>query len=123
MLEVSLFDQAFAHHPECSVHGKTPKRIKWVRSHLKWDGVTVLTDEMLTESMVLDHLHSRVTVGWLLEPREYKPQNYDKAERLLPRLDLLLTHDQMLIEKYPEKVQRVPFGGCWIQESNFGIYP
>src|SRR3990172_2213904 len=79
---INLFDAAFAHNA-CSVHGKTSRHIEYVRSHLKWDGVTLITDAMLCDSRVLDHLESRVTIGWLLEPREYVPGYYAAAERLL----------------------------------------
>lgn len=120
MITVNLFDSAFS-HLSCSVHGKTAKRIQYVRSRLRWDGITLLTDDMLCRSRTLDHLKSRITIGWLLEPRDYKPGNYRIAESLLPRLDLLLTHDQALIGKYPDKVRFVPFGGCWIPEADWGI--
>lgn len=119
MLTVNLWDTAFA-HLTCSVHGKTAKRIRYVRNRSTWDGITLLTDDSLT-AHTLDNLRSRITIGWLLEPREYKPGNYETAARLLPRLDLLLTHDQRLLNTYPEKCRRVPFGGCWIPEAKWGM--
>ena len=125
MLTVNLFDSAFAHlgPSGCSVHGKIAKRIQYVRSNLRWDGITILTDAMLCDSRTLDFLKSRVTIGWLLEPREYKPENYARAEVLLPRLDLLLTHDQRLLDSYPDKCRFTPFAGCWIPESHWGLHP
>jgi hypothetical protein len=119
MLTVNLWDNAFR-HSVCSVHGKTPKRLKYVRFRAIWDGITLVTDDCLTVN-VLDDIRSRVTIGWLLEPRAYKPDNYTRAESLLPRLDMLLTHDVELIANYPEKVRFVPFGGSWIQK--IGIRP
>src|SRR3990172_1622684 len=104
---VNLFDAAFS-HLSCSVHGKVSRHIEYVRSRLKWDGVTLITDAMLTDSRVLDHLESRITIGWLLEPREYQTGRYQKAPRLLDRLDLLLTHDAGLLEGYPDKCRFVP---------------
>lgn len=119
MLTVNLWDTAFA-HLTCSVHSKTAKRIRYVRSRSTWDGITLITDDSLT-AHTLDSLRSRITIGWLLEPREYKPGNYERAASLLPRLDMLLTHDQRLLDSYPDKVRRVPFGGCWIPEAQWGM--
>lgn len=123
MLTVNLFDSAFSHNPGSSVHGKTAKRIRYVRSNLTWDGITILTDAMLCESAALKHLKSRITIGWLLEPREYRWESYDRVRGFLPKLDLLLTHDQRLLDTYPDKCRFVPFGGCWIKEKNFGLHP
>lgn len=122
MLTVNLFDEAFA-HLTCSVHGKTAKRIQYVRSRLTWDGITLITDSMLHSPYLLKALKSRITIGWLLEPREYKPENYTRAAAVLPWLDLLLTHDEGLLAAYPDKCRFVPFGGCWIREENFGLHP
>jgi len=134
MLTVNLFDEAFR-HLTCSVHGKTAKHIEYVRDEQTWDGITILTDSYL-EKWYLGSavLKSRKTIGWLLEPREYAPQNYDGAERCLEpgtsslvsyadQLDLLLTHDQTLLNLYPEKAVFVPFGGCWIQSDNIRMWP
>lgn len=122
MLTVNLFDTAFS-HLSCSVHGKTAKRIRYVRSNLTWDGITLLTDDMLCNSRTLEVLKSRVKIGWLLEPRDYKPENYQRVIGKLDRLDLLLTHDQRLLDAYPDKARFAPFGGCWIQEENFRLHP
>jgi hypothetical protein len=81
--------------------------------------VTLLTDDMLCQSRALEVLESRYIMGWLLECREYRGTNYQRAEELLPQLDLLLTHDADLLERFPEKCRFVPFGGSWISEPGF----
>jgi Glycosyltransferase family 10 (fucosyltransferase) C-term len=121
---INLFDAAFAHNlggGGSSVHGKTAKHVQYVRHKMRWDGVTLLTDDMLCQSRALEILESKVTIGWLLECREYRPTNYLIAESVLPELDMLLTHDAELLEKYPNKVRFVPFGGSWV--SRIGLRP
>lgn len=119
---VNLFDAAFAHHPASSVHGKKSKHITWTRNKLNWPGVTVITDDMLCQSRVLDVLESKVKIGWLMECREYRPDNYRRAEALLDKIDLLLTHDADLLGRFPEKCRFVPFGGVWIARENWGMH-
>jgi hypothetical protein len=115
---INVFDQAFAHNlggAGSSVHGKTARHVQYVRNRLTWQGVTLITDGLLCNSNVLSVLESKVTIGWLLECREYRPKNYLIAESLLPELDMLLTHDAGLLEKHPEKTRFVPFGGSWVK--------
>jgi hypothetical protein len=124
MMTCNLFDSAFSHNlggAGSSVHGKTARRVQYVRNRLRWDGVTLITDDLLCNSNVLSVLESKVTIGWLLECREYRPKNYLIAESLLPELDMLLTHDAGLLEKYPEKTRFVPFGGSWV--TSIGMRP
>jgi Glycosyltransferase family 10 (fucosyltransferase) C-term len=118
---VNLWDAAFSHNPGSSVHGKTAKHVQYVRHKMRWDGVTLLTDDMLCQSRALEILESKVTIGWLLECREYRPTNYLIAKSVLPELDMLLTHDAELLEKYPGKARFVPFGGSWV--TRIGLRP
>lgn len=123
MITVNLWDEAFRHNPGSSVHGKTARHIRYVRDRQVWPGVTLFTDvHLAARSVMTAVVNSPVKVGWLLEPREYKPELYESAVKHMPRLNLLLTHDQELIDRYPDKVRFVPFGGCWIQEANIGLH-
>lgn len=121
MLTCNLHDVAFQHLQGSSVHGKTAKRIQWERAKMEWGGVTVFTDAMLTETNLPKMVKSRVKVGWLMEPREYRPQSYERALKVLDAIDLLLTHDQALIDARPDKVRFVPFGGCWVPEADWSL--
>lgn len=118
-MKVNLFDRAFAHVP-FSVPGRTSKHIQWVRDQPKWDGVTIVTDQMLLSGMPFQ---SRITIGWLLEGRAYGKVYYDSIPHLIHKLDLLLTHDAALLQAYPEKARFVPFGGCWIPDDKWGMHP
>lgn len=122
MITVNLLDAAFAHLTGSSVHGKVAKHIRYERGHMKWDGITLITDAMLTDSNVLNVLDSKYKIGWLLESRDYCPERYRRAVDIADRLDALLTHDQGLLDALPGNARYVPFGGCWINEANYGLW-
>lgn len=114
---INLFDAAFAHNLDgegSSVHGKRPRRFEYIRGRMKWQGITIFTDDMLCRYDAPRLVKSAYKIGWLLECREYKPDNYRRAEELLPCIDMLLTHDAGLLERHPDKCRFVPFGGSWI---------
>jgi glycosyl transferase family 10 (putative fucosyltransferase) len=123
-LKVNLFDHAFSHVPY-SVPGRTSRYIQWVRGRMVWDGVTVITDNHLRyyKTLFPDRLQLRPLIGWLLEGRGYAPGNYEAIPSVIDRLDLLMTHDQGLLDRYPEKARFVPFGGCWIADKEWPELP
>jgi hypothetical protein len=120
-VRVNLWDAAFAHVP-FSVPGRVSKHIEWVRGRPTWDGITVVTDDFLANGHILDVLKSTVTIGWLLETRACRPQNYHCIQWAIDKLDFLFTHDAALLAEYPAKARFVPFGGCWIPDDQWGMY-
>ena len=56
-----------------------------------------------------------------METREVYPKRYDEFETYMNNFDYILTHDKDLLNKFPNKTKFVPFGGCWIKDSNFKI--
>jgi hypothetical protein len=123
-MKVNLFDHAFSHVPY-SVPGRTSRYIQWVRGRMVWDGVTVITDNHLRyyKTLFPDRLQLKPLIGWLLEGRGYARGNYDAIPAVIDRLDLLMTHDQELLDRYPEKARFVPFGGCWIADKDWPELP
>lgn len=118
LITANLHDLAFLHLPDCSVHGKSPQHIKWVRGKMNWSGVTVFTDTLLSESDLPRTVNSTHKVGWLMEPIEYRTRQYAVALDRLDTLDLLLTHDLEWIEAHPhDKIRWVPFGGSWVKNA------
>ena len=116
---VNLFDNSFRHLP-ISVHGKTSDCIEYVRDNLSWDGVTIFTDGFIstpTASMV----DCPVKIGWLLESRSLIPKVYDSLDYFIDQYDLVLTHDPILLRKYPFKTKKSIFGGCWVEQSSYGL--
>jgi len=126
---VLLFDNAFGHTPlGYSVPGRKSKYIEWVRvpsreAFYKEPNVAVVTDQFLQHIDAIRAVYSGPLVGWLLESRAYGGANYDAIPLVIDRLDLLLTHDDQLLRRYPEKARFVPFGGCWIPDEKWGMHP
>jgi hypothetical protein len=118
---INLFDNAFRHLPN-SVHGKISKSIEFVRDKEEWDGVTLFTDDYISTPAA-----SLVTcphkIGWILECRTLIPQVYDNLSNFINQYDFVLTHDKQLLEEFPDKTKKVIFGGCWVEEESYKIYP
>ena len=60
---------------------------------------------------------SQVKVAMLHEPRGINQAGFAAAEKFLPALDLLLTHDPDLLDSYPQKTQRYPVGGYFLLKT------
>lgn len=126
-MTVNIFDQAFAHSSKengrySMVHGKTPTKVAYVARQAKHDGITLFTDEFLTNP-VAQFVDSPLKLGWLLETREVFPDRYNNFENYKDKFNYILTHDSQLLEKYPEKTIKTIFGGSWINTKNYGMHP
>ena len=120
-MKVALHDTAFQ-HVAYSVPGRVSRHIEWVRFTRDASLPAVITDDMLRPH-ILERVFGSKRIGWLLEGRAYGARNYAAIPSVIDSLDLLLTHDAYLLEQYPQKARFVPFGGCWIPDSEWGIKP
>jgi hypothetical protein len=125
-MEVNLIDNAFRHlaHPSgrySHVHGKISKHISYVRDVTDYKGITLFTDEFLLTDAP-SHISSKYKIGWLMESREIFPQGYINFESYKDNYDFILTHDPLLLEKYPNNTKFYPIGGCWISEGSYGLH-
>jgi len=124
-LEVNLFDNAFSHltHPSgrySHVHKKISKHVTYVRNKMDYEGITLFTDDyLLTNASSL--VKSKYKIGWLMEAREMNPIHYDHFELYMNNYDFILTHDPTLLNMYPNKTRYYPIGGCWINDSGYGL--
>jgi hypothetical protein len=59
----------------------------------------------------------------LIETREVTSFGYDSFERYKDGYDFVMTHDQELLDKYPDKAKFTIFGGSWIKTNNYGLHP
>ena len=118
---INLFDNAFRHLPN-SVHGKISKRIEFVRDMEEWDGVTLFTDDYISTpaASVVSCPHK---IGWILECRTLIPQVYENLSKFINQYDFVVTHDKQLLEEFPDKTKKAIFGGCWVEEASYKIYP
>ena len=126
-IEIGLFDNAFGHLTKengrySSVHNKIPKHIKFGRDYVYFNGITLFTDSYLDSNHSI-FVVGKHKIGWLLETREVDTRRYDNFENYMNNLDFILTHDQELLDKYPDKTKFTIFGGTWINTNNYGMHP
>lgn len=119
-LKLNLFDENFR-HIKYSVPNRESENIEWVRDQGEWEGTTIFTDEHIYKTA--PYIRSDKKIGWLLEPREYKPQGYDNFKYVLNNIDFCFTYDRQLLEQFPEKTKFIPFGGLWIKDENIKLHP
>jgi len=77
-----------------------PKYVKYVRNQTNWDGITYFTDKQLH---LAPSVQSTYKVAILFEPRELFPQIYKTIQLFEQFYDLILTYDNELLKKDPNK--------------------
>lgn len=117
MITVNLLDNTFRHDVG-AVAGKPPTKIQYVRDRARWDGVTLFTGGCTSPEYVR-RVQSDYKVGWLHEPRCYRPDAYENLD--WEGLDLVLTHYEPFLER--QKAELVPSCGVWIPRDRWGMRP
>lgn len=118
LLTVNLFDDAFR-HDVCSVAGKTPRYIQYVRDQFDWPGITLFTDGYVVNGQA-ERVNSKYKIGWLHEPECLHPENYQNIP--VNSFDLIFTYYQPLLDQGPPFVF-APYGGVWIPREHWGLKP
>ena len=124
-ITINLFDKAYGHLSKpngrySSVHGKVSKHCRFTRNNLNFEGINLFTDEFLITQETTQILGQKI--GWLLETREVCPERYEKFSSYKDKFDYVLTHDEKLLKEYPDNTKFIPFGGCWVKDSNFDLH-
>lgn len=117
MLTVNLFDETFR-HAECSVAGKTPRHVNYVRDRLEWDGITLFTDGHLRRPVV-DEVRCPRKIGWLHEPPCLHPEDYQDI--LVEKFETVLTYHAPLLALPGYRF--APYGGVWLPRDEWGLRP
>lgn len=115
---VNFFDQNISHaksYNDALEAGRQSKTIKYIFMQQNWDGITVFTDNMIGEHY---HVKSKYKVAWIMEPRAFSPNVYSTIENNLQYFDLVLSYDEQLLIKYPEKVKFMPADGLFIDTKS-----
>lgn len=96
--------------------------IEYVRPPvLKWDGISVFTDNFLTNIDLLKNLDSKWKIAWLIEPPQIFSHSYENIEKVEEFYNYIFTYDERLIRK-SSKYKKLNFGACWITPENAKIY-
>lgn len=125
-IKINLFDNACRHLSKdngrySTVYNKISKHIIFERDLEVYNGITLFTDEYLTNGTAKNTSSDR-KIGWLMETREVYPLRYEQFEDYMDDFEFILTHDKELLNKYPTRTKLVPFGGCWIKNNNFHVF-
>lgn len=111
MIEVNLFDSIFQHTEDIvgvytSTYLYPPKNIKWKKSHMKYDGITVFTDGHILDPIV-DKVESKLKVAWLFEPPAIHPWLYDSIVSVEDKFDYILTFEKNLLNRGPKYIKYI----------------
>ena len=116
---INLYDGNFF-GTSSSVPHRAPEGFKWNKQTQNWNGLTVFTDSNIRIS---PQINSTKKVFWVMEPRPvwrtYDPEleffhlTFDLED---PALCGIITHDQPMLDKYPDKTFKSIVGGCWVHD-------
>ena len=119
-MKINIFDSCFS-HLTYSIPNRNSEYIKYERNKLIYKGITIFTDNYLSNPIVRLVI-SKYKIAWILEPRSIHPHVYRKIIELDKWYDFVLTHDKSLLDHNPEKYKFCPVGGCWITDENCRIH-
>lgn len=121
MIEVGLFDHLFEgfNNVARGTIDVVPSNIKFSRNTHK--EITVFTDDDLE---LVSQSTAKINVAWLVESPDYKQRAYQSItkKKLYQRFDRIYTFDKELLKKDARFVF-LPFGGCWIEDQDWKVYP
>jgi hypothetical protein len=125
--EVNLVGNTLSHlvkpnNRYSSIPNKISSYLKLLTNQTRFDGISIFQDDVI-ETEAYKHIESKYKIGWLLETKEVYPQRYNNFENYKDNYDFILTHNQELLDKYPNNTKFIPFGGCWVRDYNFKVYP
>lgn len=121
-MEIYLQDSAFA-HCEFSNNPMPPKqftdKVTWNRTDdYTDDDVVVWTDIDIPKSLK----RKGKNIAWLLEGLGHQPHVYQFVIENADSFEAIWTHDTEMIKHFTNAVF-LPFGGCWIDDFDWGIHP
>ena len=99
-----------------------PKYVKYVRDQQNWDGITYFTDKQLHQAA---NITSKYKVAFLFEPREFMPSIYKTIKVYESLYDCILTYDEELLQRDPQKyffscadMPSIDLENCKMHEKN-----
>lgn len=116
-MKINLFDTNKGPAPFFNNHWPI-EGIEYVGPYMKWDGITVFTDEMCLSSLV-DQVESKYKIAWSVESPVIKPELFNKIKEIENKFNYIYTYNP---EKNNPKHKQSYFGSCWIPKSFCKIY-
>jgi len=101
---------------------RSPEFIDYVAFKKNWNGISFYIDKYISKEN-LDHCNSPINVAILMEPVHHHKFNFFKnLEGILDRFDLILTHNDDILKKYPDKAVYCIAGAPIIESSRIGMH-
>ena len=122
MLDINV-SHASSHSEANSICGggapRLPENVEYVWGKTNWEGVSIFTDKRLH---LVNSVNSKLKVAWLMEPRLYDTQAYELVTHLESSFDLILTHDESLLNRKTFNYKFLPSETNIIEDSSIKIY-
>ncbi|MBF0227515.1 MAG: hypothetical protein HQK76_18875 [Desulfobacterales bacterium] len=106
---LNLIDLSFA-HDKFAVAGKKSKYIVWDRTCKNKTIPTFYTHEKIFEVKTPKEL----SYALIFKSKAIIPEVYKNIPSVIDKFTKIFTHDQDLLESYPDTCQFIPGGGIWI---------
>ena len=126
MLTVNIFDKTCAHHVKdygyfTSTDGRKPTKIQFVHNQMKFDGITLFTDDYIFDSIV-DQVDSPIKIAWSLESPAVKPFIHKNINSISDKFDYVLCYREDLIQTNPQKFLPNSPGGTYILDEDINLH-
>jgi hypothetical protein len=108
-------DTRFAHSTSSSWYNK-PTGFEWKRENFQESNFIILTN-----LETLNSFKEKKVFGWIIEPPEIDSFQYEYVKKNINSFEKIYTYDENLL-KISDKFDFLPIGGCWIEETDWGIY-
>jgi hypothetical protein len=110
------------------VFNKIPQNVEYVGPYIDWGGITVFTDECFDDQHlhIIDKVNSKIKLGWMHEPKplhDIQQNRYKKLEENINKFDYILTYDNELLTKYPNKTIYTVDNAIWLDQKFNKIHP
>ena len=116
MKELYLRDSTFAH---CAF-SNNPMPPKTFSKYISWNRNPGLPSQTIyTENHIQE---CDGGIGWLIEPYDLMPHNYDYVLNNHNKFKQIWTHERLLTDRLAN-AKFVPFGGCWIDAPDYKVHP
>lgn len=118
MMKVGLWDSTFS-HDVCSVAGKVPQHIEYVRFDHSFTGPTLFVDGHMYGPDV-EKSKAKIKIGWLHEPPGLIPGLYIQSPTIKDRFQTILTYHPELLAQ--SGYEFAPYGGIWPEPQDWGMH-
>tara|TARA_R110002020_G_scaffold756_2_gene3819 strand:- start:17172 stop:18911 length:1740 start_codon:yes stop_codon:yes gene_type:complete len=128
-LVINLFDNTFSHTKKLwgyitatgvDMWGK-PQGLRFVQNNMKYDGITFFVDDYACNTKLVENVQSKFKVAWLLEPKALKPRPHSAILEHHDKFDLVITHNQDLIDKF-DNCKYIQQAECRVAHEDWGIH-